>query len=339
MSAHKQLFVVAVVWYSDRGKYMASWRDGSGEHHISTGTADLAEAEAFAADLQERLQSQHDLPLVAVSWARTGELLADFCHRQSKGYEDKMRQAMKALGSGLRLDQDSTIAEINANSWARVVAWCRERNNTEATIKGHLTHLNVFFRWMLKMRLIAKMPSLPKSPHPKTVPTKGKPLSRESIDRYMAAITEDVVGEKSGDWRWLAQCLLESGIPLARMMALSWDNDKKPRVVFIEERAYIKTGRDLEPVTDGFSTLLRSIPPEDRVGYVVSVGPQHGGDWRLCNTRVSKGLAAIGKAAGIVTWTHPVTKRPKYASARDLQLSCDARRPTDTRRAKRAKMA
>ena len=65
-----------------------------------------------------------------------------------------------------------------------------------------------------------------------------------------------------------------------------------------------------------FALMLQAIPEAERTGPVFTL---HGRQGRLGSNQVSKIVSTIGKAAGVLVSTHPVTGKQKFASAHDLR--------------------
>jgi integrase len=161
---------------------------------------------------------------------------------------------------------------------------------------------------------------------------KGRPITPAEFERMLAATT-DVVGTAAAEsWKFVLRILWETGFRLADVMDFAWDDDRHIHPVWPTGAGLFpilvipstqKNGEHQEvPMLPGLEALLHAIPQADRHGWVVN--PRSFGRTeceRMGKDRVSRTIAAIGKAADIVVRQADERRghRVKYASAHDIR--------------------
>ena len=108
-------------------------------------------------------------------------------------------------------------------------------------------------------------------------------------------------------------------------MNLHWTDDSDLCVDFSQEfpmlviQAHAQKSKQYEqiPIVPDFAELLRSVPKEERTGYVFNPIPKRNRGTRLRSDTTSTLIARIGKAAGILVG-ESLSGKKKHASAHDL---------------------
>ncbi len=235
-----------------------------------------------------------------------------------------------------------------------------EKGRQPSTIESHCRHLRAALVWAKEEGLIEDLPKFPKPSKKarKKKKMKGRPITGEEFDRYLAAVepyfrkliaNRRRLGEKPSDVelsdrvrqsidsvKRLMQGIWLSGLRLGEALSLNWDRyadgirvdaDGKfvKLLIFAEDE---KGGQDRNyPVAPEFAEFLLSVPAAERKGHVFDV-VLHRGICRRVDT-VSSKLVDIGEFAGIKVDEKTDNKtgesKPVYASAHDLRRSFGTR--------------
>lgn len=289
----------------------------------STGTNKKAEATKVAAVWEDELRSGRYQKPAKMGWQEFREF-----HETNK--LDGMRAAtVVAYQSSLnvfeRLTRPHRLADCTT---AKITAFATalRQGRSPATVKRHLGHLRAVLRWAHNQGLLPKVPRFEIPKVPKGM--KGRPITLEEFERMLMAIPKGlelrpVVGEQrdvAGSWEFYLRGLWASGLRLSESLHLRWDDAPGAVVVDLSGRRPMlripaeaeKGNRNrLLPITPEFASLLASVPPSERRGYVFA---PRGLKSKLVNRcDVGRHLADIGRAANVVT------KDGKFATAHDLR--------------------
>ena len=220
------------------------------------------------------------------------------------------------------------LLDLTEARLSHFVATMRKEGVAETTMKGYLAHLKAALNWAVGQRLLVVCPNFPRLQRAKRssgTPMKGRPITAEEFDR-MLAVVPAVVGEgKAAEWRFYLQGLWTSGLRLEESLDLWWDKPEKIYPLFPKDgQPLFQMPGELEkghtdrllPMAPEFALLLGAISETERTGPVF---PLNGRQGRYGRHRVSKIVSQIGKAAGVLVSTHPITGKQKFASAHDLR--------------------
>lgn len=139
----------------------------------------------------------------------------------------------------------------------------------------------VFVRYCRDHEWIDRVPPLRKIDVDEVM--KGRPISGEEFDRMIAA-TPAVVGKDAApSWTFTLKVLWESAFRIQDAMRFSWDDCEQIHPVWPRLRSQHptilipssqKNGKNEEiPMLPGLSELLRSVPKNQRTGWVVNPQP------------------------------------------------------------------
>ena len=220
------------------------------------------------------------------------------------------------------------LLDLTEARLSHFVAKMREQGVAETTMKGYLAHLKAALNWAVSQRLLVDRPSFPRLQRAKRssgTPMKGRPITTEEFERMLEAVPGVVGDDKADQWRFYLRGLWASGLRLEESLDLWWDRPNKIYPMFPKDGqplfqipAELEKGHTdrLLPMAPEFALMLQAVPEAERTGPVFLL---NGAQGRLRSNRVSKIVSNIGKAAGVVVSTHPVTGEQKFASAHDLR--------------------
>lgn len=202
---------------------------------------------------------------------------------------------------------------------------------SEATIASYLRSLRVILGWATDAGLMSQLPKFPRLRAGRfgSVRMKGRPITREELERMLKA-TSAVVGKKSADsWRRFLIALWWSGLRLDEALHLYWaptPSDEKAIAIcrdgaypmlWIPPKGQKSRQEQLLPIAPEFWKFLEKRWPKDQQeGRVFRLTSKMGNPVRNLQA-VSKTISQIGKRAGVVV---DVNKQ-KFASAHDLRRS------------------
>jgi len=298
------------------------------------------EAERAAARLAAELEAGRYRPGRGVSWR-------DFRRR----YESEVltglapATAKKAAAAFAHVERllpavaQGPLRELTAERLSTLAGLLREKGLTPDTVQSNLAHLRAAVRWAVDTGLLAAMPVFPRVRRVRKgeLKAKGRPLSGEEFDRLLMAVPKVLFPKADGltdrqeaiveGWRRFLQGLWLSGFRLAELLNLWWDRPDRLCVDTTGKRPFVripgalqKSGKDsLWPITPDFAGFLLETPQSDRRGRCFPLLSPAGRPVSVQS--VVRAIARMGRTAGIVVWRHPVTGKPKYASAHDLRRS------------------
>lgn len=196
----------------------------------------------------------------------------------------------------------------------------------------HLRQLRAALQWAYALELIDRMPTVPKPARGVVIrKMKGKPLSSEEFDSYLAAIPKVVPALHVGAWEFFARSLWWQGLRVGEALQLWWDREDRHRVDLDRQypliwiRGHLEKGKKdrPHPIAPQFAQLLRGVPKEQRTGPVFALPLQH--KPQHMRAEVSRMGSRFGKKAGILVAKDASTGQEKHASFHDLRRSCALR--------------
>jgi integrase len=220
------------------------------------------------------------------------------------------------------------LLDLTEARLSHLVATMRKQGVAETTMKGYLAHLKAALNWAVSQRLLVVRPNFPRLQRAKRssgTPMKGRPITSEEFERMLEAVSGVVDDDRADQWRFYLRGLWASGLRLEESLDLWWDQPNKIYPMFPKDGqplfqipAELEKGHTdrLLPMAPEFALMLQAVPEAERTGPVFTL---HGRQGRLGSNQVSKIVSTIGKAAGVLVSTHPVTGKQKFASAHDLR--------------------
>jgi integrase len=219
-----------------------------------------------------------------------------------------------------------------------------DAGRSPATVESHCRHLKAALNWARDEKLIQTVPQFPKLNKVRSAKVmKGRPITGEEFDRMILAVDvllkmpinpkPEVRQRKElqrESVRFLLRGLWLSGLRLNESLSLTWDQwadgirvDMSGDHVFLLIPAESeKGGQDrVYPVTPDFAELLRSVPENQRSGFVFNP-LLHRGQSRRRNS-VSDLIRKLGESAQIKV--DQKADLPIWASAHDLRRAFGAR--------------
>jgi integrase len=292
-----------------------AWRE------MSTGCRTLREAEKWAS---KRVRAIEEGEFERTGWAAFKER---YRKDHLSGLAPKTQEAFTTATTMLeRLCRFEAIEDITADLLVRFAGKLRAAGKAEATVDAYRSHILAALSWAASIKMIRSVPVLPRVRRARNgTQSRGRPLTREEIER-MAICLPEIVGERFAKrWAWNIEALSRSGMRLGETFQLHWEpgdwhyidrlDAHRPRLVI--SAASEKGFRDrILPITPDFAAQLRDVPRSRRRGRVIK--------WVLsrgetnCMKTVSKRISAIGTAAGVVVGTRADGSN-QFASAHDFR--------------------
>lgn len=279
---------------------------------------------------------------------RDGRILwADFRERYENEVLPSLAPATERKVWGVfnvfeKLMKVNRLGNITTDTLSRYQKALREQGRAEATIKGHLAHLQAALSWAASVNLIREAPAMPSIQRAKTLKMmKGRPITTEEFERMLAKVP-DVVGEPAAEsWRHLLRGLWWSGLRLGEALDLHWTDTTKLSVDLSLRHPMLRIVAELEkgnqdrllPMAPEFAAFLAQVPESRRHGFVFNPKGKIARGERITTEHVGKVVTRIGEAAGVVVTpqkgTAATEKQPasadfkpaKFASAHDLRRS------------------
>lgn len=314
---------VKVIADGRRGRFVFRWvdQDGRPRQEASDYPAKptlRGRAERAAQELEEKLNAARseelDLP-----WSTFEQRYA---RDHLSGLAKKTANLWKTAANHLRsIVAPVTLSDVDAAAIARLSSVLRARGLSESSIATYLAAISAALGWAADMELIAAKPKVrkPKRARGARKKMRGRPLTGEEFDRFVAAVKAKRPDDH-GEWQRLARGLWLSGLRLGEAYVLSWEfrsplavDLSGPSPVFRISAAAHKRGvNEILPMAPDFAEWLRATPQRQRRGRVFRV------PCRL--DTASKIVASFGAEAGIV-----VTPEGATATAHDLRRSFGTR--------------
>jgi integrase len=211
------------------------------------------------------------------------------------------------------------VADLTTPRLTRFACLLRETGLRDATIASTLAHLKPILGWAVTNGYLRAAPEIEIPKYDKA--PRGRDLTLEELERMIEKVP--AIRKREPDkWKRLLRGLWFSGLRLGEALSLSWDEDAAIRVdmsgrypaLDIQGSAQ-KSGKDeLLPLAPEFCEFLLAVPECERHGLVFGIYGTHG---PLTTKRASRYIAAIGKAANVVT-NKPLGR---YGTAHDLRRS------------------
>jgi len=344
---------VHVARYADRRNLVMRYTDPMTGKLVqrSTGTSNKRDAERAAAKWEAELREgryHHPNKLTWDGFRKRHE------EEVQPGLADKTRKKVAAVFNLVEeVLNPRRLGDLTPSRLSHLVKVMRKRGRTDATIKGHLAHLESALRWAVRMGMLGAVPKIDKPHRARSQRVmKGRPITGEEFERMLAKVPEVLTDKRNRQrkqdkpptpetvesWRHYLTGLWLSGLRLAESLDLWWDREERLCVDLTGKRPMLRIPAALEkgnrdrllPMAPEFAEFLLTTPADRRTGPVFSPlarRPERSG--RLGELAVGRIVAAIGKAAGVkvhtMTRPDPKTGEPrevvKYASAHDLRRS------------------
>lgn len=204
-----------------------------------------------------------------------------------------------------------SIEDLDAAAISRWSARRKGEGIADATLKGCLAHLKSALNWAREQGMISEVPVIRTPPRAKGQRMmKGRPITQAEFERMRLLCESD-------SQRFFLDGLWYSGLRLSEALSLSWDAgslsiDLSGEFPMFRIPANMEKGNQdrLLPMSPEFASLLSGVPQDARTGFVFPMAQR-----RLVD--VSRGISAIGEAAGVVV----DARSGKFASAHDLRRS------------------
>lgn len=323
---HIRVYVVS--YQGKRRGLQLRWNDHDGRVRTrATDSTRRREAERLAADFEKELNSSNfQSENGEMTFARWKELIDQhYCGGAAKS---TVRQISSQLAVFSRHVNPECLEDVNTASLTLHVARMRSVGRSENTIRSHLRTFRALLRWSVDQGYIPEMPRLPKIPRTvNSQPHRGRPLTDEEFDLFLAAVGRVVEPGTGDSWRRFLRGLWLSGLRLAEALRLTWDVDglvvvdlessDRGRLVFRtrgQSRGQ-KSGKDqLTPITPDFRDFLAETPVAERSGPVFAPGVRYGRR-TSSSSQASHVISDIGESAAIKT------DPGRFATAHDLRRS------------------
>lgn len=201
-----------------------------------------------------------------------------------------------------------------------------------STVESYCRHLRAALNWAVEQGMILKVPKFPKLKQARSAKQmKGRPITGEEFDRMLKAVETSLKPRQHESMKFLLRGLWLSGLRLGEALSLTWDQwadgirvdlSGKYAMLLIPAEGE-KGGRDRTyPVTPDFAEFLRTVPEDQRTGFVFNP-VLHRGVCRRIDT-VSKIISNVGETAAVKVDEKPAKGKskagvPVWASAHDLR--------------------
>ncbi|MCO6454083.1 MAG: site-specific integrase [Pirellulaceae bacterium] len=341
---------VSLLRRSESTVFYMQWRDPLSGRKVrrTTGTKIRRDAERMAAKLEKDLFEGKAGPSSRATWQEFRERYeAEELPGKAASTEKKATQVLDVFERTMRPQR---LGDITSDVLAKYASTLREAGRTEATIASHLRTLRAALSWAVRMRMIPRVPDVPKIQRARKAGqlAKARPITSEEFERMLAAVGDVIRGHNTGkkrtppppdperlpSWEFLLRGLWWSGLRLGESLHLHWTDETLLHVDFSSRHPLLRIPAELEkghkdrllPIAPEFARLLLDVPEHRRIGYVFNPRPldRENGSARLSEQTVSRTITYIGKAAGVVV-ARSKTGRPKYASAHDLRRAFGTR--------------
>jgi integrase len=321
---------VHVIDYGKHRNLVARYTDPKTGKHVtrSTGTRRRKQSERFAAKWEADLQEGRYKAPSKVLW-----------HEFRQRYEDevfptiadatgqKISGVFNAVEEFLNPTRLASLTTDRINHFQRLL---REKRGCEGeTIKGYMAHLMATLRWAVRVGLLNEVPVAEKLKRARArTLAKGRPITAEEFERILTKIPQSVGTERAPLWDHYLRGLWWSGLRLLESIDLTWDDDRKLRIVETEKYLMLSIPRDLEkgnrdrlmPIAPEFSEFLLATPEDERTGYVFNPAGLYPDRGRLRKGNIGRTISRFGREAGVKVWESGKGK-VKHASAHDFRRS------------------
>lgn len=323
---------VSIVFFRDRGCYMARWLDPvTGKYkHESTGEDDEQKAGTYAAKLEERLNLGVHKPTKSVTWEKFLERFeVEYLESLGEKTRSKYGTVFKSFKKEIAVKSISSITAEKISKWQSEL---RKNGLEEVTIKGYLSYLRKALKWAKSQGMINEVPNIniPRRAKASKV-MRGRPITGEEFDRLLKAVPKVVGDECAEDFKYFLKGMWWGGLRIGEALALTW-NHGEFCLVEIEGHYYFRIQAEGEkgfqdrllPVAPQFEQILPIEAPSS--GYVFNPRyPQMRTPVPRLD-KISRKVSKIGKKAGIVTDVKVekdkkgvITEKKIYATSHDLR--------------------
>lgn len=301
-----------VPWNNSRGW---KWRQRSAK------TSRMREAERAAAKLETELEAAALCD--RTNWVNLRARFEDeHASLQAKRTLSSYRTALNRFEDFVN---PLTNRDINSANLVRFISECNQEEIAPKTISSYVTHLKVFFKWLIEDDLLEKMPkaSVPRA----SKNAKGRPLTVEEFERFLGAVPR-LFPDRVAEWRFDCHVLWYSGLRLEEAYELSWDDpvsmsiqglDRMQPMLWVPENQDKGRAESVTPLTPDFVEYLRDeTVPAERRGNVLNFAGNNGG--RLTLTTISRKIGELGKLSQLTTGRNHKGES-LFATAHDLRRS------------------
>jgi len=295
----------------------------------SSGTTNRRDAERAAARWEDELNSAAPSSDGSIAFGHFCDLLDE---RHLSGLSPNTRHDYHgALDLLLRLTQPVQLRDVTSERLTEFVGHMRANGRADETIRSRLSAIRASLNWGVDAGLLAYCPRMPRMPRRKNSAggMKGRPLSDDEFGQYIDAVAEVVPPSHTTQWQRTLTGLWLSGLRLGESIELTWNRSAGisidttgPRPMFWIPPGSDKSGSGkLLPITPDYAAFLDLTPADQRVGNVFEFPKERERLPEITVRWASKKLAAIGRASGVITSTHP----ERHATAHDLRRSFGVR--------------
>jgi len=344
---------VHVVTYPDRRNLVMRYTDPNSGKLVqrSAGTASQKEAHKRAAKWEAELQEGRYHHPSRLTWDGFRKRHED---EAQPGMASSTRKKVAAVFNLVEnVLSPKHLRDLTPSRLSHLIKVMRDRGRSEATIKGHLAHLQSALQWAVRLGMLAKVPKVDKLKRARAQTVmKGRPITGEEFERMLAKVPDALTDkpnrqrkepkrptlETVESWKHYLRGLWLSGLRLAESLDLWWDREDRLCVDLSGKRPMLRIPAALEkgnrdrllPIAPEFAEFLLETPEADRTGRVFRPLPRRPKRTeRPGELTAGRTVAAIGKAARVKVLTTSkkapktgeVREVIKYASAHDLRRS------------------
>lgn len=334
---------VRVVRYPDRESLMLRYVDPLTKRAVSktAGTTKRRDALRAAAQWEAELRA-HRGSLDRLPWATFRERY-DAEHAPALAPKTRLK-VDTVLDAVERIIRPRLLAEMTSERLSRFAHELRNEMagtgddrhavRSPVTVDGYLRHLRAVLNWAHHAGMLASAPKVSRlSRATAQGGAKGRALTGEEFERLLAVVPKALAGQrrKAPDetelaaWNFYLRGLWTSGFRLRESLALSWDDDRAPRLDLTGRRPVVrfpagsqKSGKaETWPVPPDLAELLAAVPESRRRGRVfrLTIGGRP-----ASAEAVQDAIGRMGRLAGIVV-SRKADGAVKHASAHDLRRS------------------
>lgn len=289
------------------------------------------EAESVAKKIVAKAERRGVLEIKG--WA---EFRARYESEHLSGSPKKTLEAFQTAANRLEsLCNPETVDDLNADMFSRFALRLRSEMLSPSTIKAYRDHLMSSLKWAVEVGVLATKPKPPQLPgNLATTKSRGRPITREELERIAMKLPEVVGAEYAKRWAWNLEALWRSGFRLGETLLFHWEfqpgmhyvdniDGDRPRIVIDESGEKAHQNRRL-PMAPDFVALLRNVPANRRHGRVFR-WPLSRGETESEKT-IGKRISECGRLAQVATGTRikreadkPPEVVTQYATAHDIR--------------------
>ncbi|MDB4756351.1 site-specific integrase [Mariniblastus sp.] len=184
---------------------------------------------------------------------------------------------------------------------------------SKETVSKHMRTLKAAMHWAKRKKFINEVPDF--DPIPACTQAKARPVTTEEYERILDACEYFSDG---ASWRFFLKACWLSGLRISEALNLSWDSDPV-KLVLVKGYYQIRFNKEGQknrkdqqiPTLPEFTHLLKSIPENERQGYVF---PKV-----RCGGSKNRYKAVLEKMKRISKRANVVTAEDHYATFHDLR--------------------